>query len=312
MRHLLSAESISEDTFNEIYDLSLSLKGLLRSGRKKFSALRGKSVLNLFYEPSTRTRTSFEMAGKLLSADVINISTSFSSVKKGETLLDTVRTIDMMHPDAVVLRHPCEGSCDLVSSRVDAAIINGGDGCHEHPSQALIDAVTVREFRGKVEGLKVVIIGDVSHSRVARSDAILFRKLGAEVFIYGPSTMMPRFPQALGVKVLSSFDDVVDVADVVILLRIQLERQSARKVFPSLREYAELYGLNGKRVSQFGEDVLILHPGPVNRGVELNDEVMKWKGTLIFYQVENGLSVRMVLLSMVTGRIDRLKEEIDA
>ena len=312
MRHLLSAESISEDTFNEIYDLSLSLKGLLRSGRKKFSALRGKSVLNLFYEPSTRTRTSFEMAGKLLSADVINISTSFSSVKKGETLLDTVRTIDMMHPDAVVLRHPCEGSCDLVSSMVDAAIINGGDGCHEHPSQALIDAVTVREFRGKVEGLKVVIIGDVSHSRVARSDAILFRKLGAEVFIYGPSTMMPRFPQALGVKVLSSFDDVVDVADVVILLRIQLERQSARKVFPSLREYAELYGLNGKRVSQFGEDVLILHPGPVNRGVELNDEVMKWKGTLIFYQVENGLSVRMVLLSMVTGRIDRLKEEIDA
>jgi len=312
VRHLLSAESISEDTFNEIYDLSLSLKGLLRSGRKKFSALRGKSVLNLFYEPSTRTRTSFEMAGKLLSADVINISTSFSSVKKGETLLDTVRTIDMMHPDAVVLRHPCEGSCDLVSSRVDAAIINGGDGCHEHPSQALIDAVTVREFRGKVEGLKVVIIGDVSHSRVARSDAILFRKLGAEVFIYGPSTMMPRFPQALGVKVLSSFDDVVDVADVVILLRIQLERQSARKVFPSLREYAELYGLNGKRVSQFGEDVLILHPGPVNRGVELNDEVMKWKGTLIFYQVENGLSVRMVLLSMVTGRIDRLKEEIDA
>ena len=312
MRHLLSAESISEDTFNEIYDLSLSLKGLLRSGRKKFSALRGKSVLNLFYEPSTRTRTSFEMAGKLLSADVINISTSFSSVKKGETLLDTVRTIDMMHPNAVVLRHPCEGSCDLVSSRVDAAIINGGDGCHEHPSQALIDAVTVREFRGKVDGLKVVIIGDVSHSRVARSDAILFRKLGAEVFIYGPSTMMPRFPQALGVKVLSSFDDVVDVADVVILLRIQLERQSARKVFPSLREYAELYGLNGKRVSQFGEDVLILHPGPVNRGVELNDEVMKWKGTLIFYQVENGLSVRMVLLSMVTGRIDRLKEEIDA
>jgi len=312
VRHLLSAESISEDTFNEIYDLSLSLKGLLRSGRKKFSALRGKSVLNLFYEPSTRTRTSFEMAGKLLSADVINISTSFSSVKKGETLLDTVRTIDMMHPNAVVLRHPCEGSCDLVSSRVDAAIINGGDGCHEHPSQALIDAVTVREFRGKVDGLKVVIIGDVSHSRVARSDAILFRKLGAEVFIYGPSTMMPRFPQALGVKVLSSFDDVVDVADVVILLRIQLERQSARKVFPSLREYAELYGLNGKRVSQFGEDVLILHPGPVNRGVELNDEVMKWKGTLIFYQVENGLSVRMVLLSMVTGRIDRLKEEIDA
>ncbi len=312
MKHLLSSEQISSDLFKDIYETSRKIKDLLRKGKKKFVALRGKSVLNLFYEPSTRTRTSFEKAGKFLSADVINISTTFSSVKKGETLIDTVRTIDMMHPDVVVLRHPCEGACDIVSRRVEASVVNGGDGCHEHPTQSLIDAVTVKEFKGRIEDLNIVIVGDISHSRVARSDAILFGNLGANVFAYGPSPMMPRFPEALGLSVLRSFKEVVEVADVVILLRIQLERQSARKVFPSLREYAELFGLNRKRIDMFKKDTVILHPGPVNRGVELNDDVMRWKRTLIFNQVENGLAVRMFLLAMLSGRLDSLKEEIDA
>ena len=312
MKHLISSEQISIDLFNDIYETSQVIKGFLLNGKKKFSTLRGKSVLNLFYEPSTRTRTSFEKAGKFLSADVINISTSFSSVKKGEALVDTLRTIDMMHPDVVVLRHPCEGACDFISKKVNSSIVNGGDGCHEHPTQALIDAVTIKEFKGKIEGLNVVIIGDISHSRVARSDSLLLKTLGADVFVYGPSPMMPRFPDAIGVKVLRSFEEVSEIADVVILLRIQLERQSAKKVFPSLREYAELFGFNRKRVEMLKEGAVILHPGPVNRGVEVNSDVMEWKRTLIFNQVENGLAVRMVVLSMLCGRLSRLKEEINA
>jgi len=308
MKHLISAEDISKELFHEIYDLSCQVKKALREGRKKFSVLRGKCVVNLFFEPSTRTRSSFEKAGKFLSADVINITASASSVKKGESLIDTLKNLDMMHPDVVVLRHPCEGAPYTVSKFIKASIINAGDGRHQHPTQALLDAVTLFEHFKTLEGKRITIIGDIANSRVARSDAILFRKLGAEVFVFGPSTMMPRFPEAIGVEKLNSFEEVAEVSDAVILLRIQLERQDAKKVFPSLKEYAELFGMNKKRLSMLKPETVILHPGPFNRGVELNNDVVTSDRSLIFSQVETGLAVRMVVLSLLCGRKDRLKE----
>jgi len=310
MRHLISAEEIGREEFDEIYELSQLVKGALRSDRKKFTVLRGKCVVNLFFEPSTRTRSSFEKAGKFLSADVINISTSVSSVQKGESLIDTVKNLDMMHPDIIVLRHPCEGAPQTVKRFVRASIVNAGDGRNQHPTQALLDAVTLREHFGSLEGLKVTILGDISNSRVARSDSILLRKLGAEVFIYGPSTMIPRYPEALGVRVLSSFEEVIEVSDVVILLRIQLERQNAKKTFPSVREYAELFGLNRNRLRMFKPETVILHPGPFNRGVELTNDVVDYKRSLIFNQVETGLAVRMVILSLLCNRKEKLLEEV--
>ncbi len=310
MRHLISVEEIGREEFDEIYELSQLVKGALRSDRKKFTVLRGKCVVNLFFEPSTRTRSSFEKAGKFLSADVINISTSVSSVQKGESLIDTVKNLDMMHPDVIVLRHPCEGAPQTVKKFVRASIVNAGDGRNQHPTQALLDAVTLREHFGSLEGLKVTILGDISNSRVARSDSILLRKLGAEVFIYGPSTMIPRYPEALGVRVLSSFEEVIEVSDVVILLRIQLERQNAKKTFPSVREYAELFGLNRNRLRMFKPETVILHPGPFNRGVELTNDVVDYKRSLIFNQVETGLAVRMVVLSLLCNRKEKLLEEI--
>ena len=310
MKHLISTEDISKERFQEIYRLSQQVKKALREDRKKFTVLRGKCVVNLFFEPSTRTRSSFEKAGKFLSADVINITASASSVKKGESLIDTLKNLDMMHPDVVVLRHPCEGAPYTVKNYINASIVNAGDGCHQHPTQALLDAVTLIEHMGSLEGKKVTIMGDISHSRVARSDAILFRKLGAEVFIYGPSPMMPRFPEALGVKKLSSFEEVAEISDVVVLLRIQLERQSAKKVFPSLREYAELFGMNRKKLEMLKARTIILHPGPFNRGVELNNDIVTSSRSLIFQQVETGLAVRMVVLSLLCGRLEKLKEEI--
>jgi len=310
MEHLLSAEDISVETFNKIYETAQKVKGALREGRKKFSVLRGKCVVNLFFEPSTRTRSSFEKAGKFLSADVINISTSTSSVKKGESLIDTLKNLDMMHPDVIVLRHPCEGAPYTVLPFVRAAIVNAGDGRHQHPTQALLDAVTLKEHFGSLERKKITIVGDIANSRVARSDAILFKKLGAEVFAYGPSTMMPRYPEAMGIKVLKSFEKVIEISDAIILLRIQLERQNGKKTFPSVREYAELFGLNRNRLKQLKPETVVLHPGPFNRGVELTNDVIASDRTLIFHQVETGLAVRMVILSLICGKIEKLKEEL--
>ncbi len=310
MEHLISAEEISRERFYEIYRLSRKVKKALKEDRKKFSVLRGKCVVNLFFEPSTRTRSSFEKAGKFLSADVINITASASSLKKGESLIDTLKNLDMMHPDVIVLRHPCEGACYTVKRFINASIVNAGDGRHQHPTQALLDAVTLTEYFENLEGKKIAIIGDIVNSRVARSDAILFKTLGAEVFVYGPSPYMPRFPEAIGVKKLSSFEEVAEISDAVVLLRIQLERQNARKTFPSLREYAELYGMNKKRLSMLKKDAVVLHPGPFNRGVELNNDVVMSEKSLIFNQVETGLAVRMVVLSLLCRRKERLEEEV--
>jgi len=310
MKHLISAADVSEELFFLIYSVSSSLKNLLRKGEKKFSALRGKCVVNLFFEPSTRTRSSFEKAGKFLSADVINITASASSVKKGESLIDTLKNLDMMHPDVVVLRHPCEGAPDVVKERINASVVNAGDGRREHPTQALLDAVMLVERLGTLKGKRITIMGDIVNSRVARSDALLFRKLGAEVYVYGPSPMLPRFPEAIGVKKLFSFEEVAEISDVIILLRIQLERQNAKKVFPSLREYAELFGMNKSRLLKLKPETVILHPGPFNRGVELNNDVVSSERSLIFSQVETGLAVRMVVLALLCGRLERLVEEM--
>ncbi len=310
MKNLLSADQISRELFNEIYLTALSVRKALREGRKKFNVLRGKCVVNLFFEPSTRTRSSFEKAGKFLSADVINISTSASSVKKGESLIDTVKNLDMMHPDIIILRHPCEGAPFLAQKFVEASIVNAGDGRHQHPTQALLDCATLTEHFGSLEGKRVTILGDIANSRVARSDAILLRELGAEVFIYGPSPMMPRVPEALGVKRLNSFEEVKEISDAVILLRIQLERQNAKKTFPSVREYSELFGINRRKLEELKPGTVILHPGPFNRGVEITGDVAYSKRSLIFPQVEMGLSVRMVVLSLLCGRLEKLREEI--
>ncbi|WP_022846717.1 MULTISPECIES: aspartate carbamoyltransferase catalytic subunit [unclassified Desulfurobacterium] len=312
MEHLLSCEELEKEDIDNLMSLAFKIRETLRKGKKKFSALRGQCVVNLFFEASTRTRTSFEKAGKFLSADVINISASTSSVKKGETLIDTVKNLDMMHPDIIVLRHPCEGAGETIKQHIKASIVNAGDGCHEHPSQALLDAMTIIDVKGSLKGLNVVIAGDIVHSRVARSDIILFKKLGANLFIFGPSTMMPRYPEALGVTVLKTFEEVAEVADVLILLRIQLERLNAKKVFPSLREYSRFFGLNRKRLGMMKKDVLVMHPGPVNRGVEINNDVITSDRTFIFNQVENGLAVRMAILTTLCSREKKLLEEIDA
>jgi aspartate carbamoyltransferase catalytic subunit len=311
MDNLLSASQVDRELFSLIYRSAVRVRESIREGRKKFSALRGKCIVNLFFEPSTRTRASFEKAGKFLSADVINISASSSSVKKGESLVDTVKNLDMMHPDVIVLRHPCEGAPHLAQKYSRAKVVNAGDGRHEHPTQALLDAATLTEHFGSLEGKKITIVGDVVNSRVARSDAILLRTLGAELFVYGPSPLMPRFPQALGVEKLSSFSQVAELSDAVILLRIQLERQNARKNFPSNREYAELFGLNPKRVKLLKEGAVILHPGPFNRGVEITGEVAYGERSLIFPQVEMGLAVRMVVLALLCGRLEKLLEELE-
>ncbi len=308
MRNLLSVSQVSREFFCEIYQTALLVRELLRKGEKKFPVLRGKCVVNLFFEPSTRTRSSFEKAGKFLSADVINISTSQSSVRKGESLIDTVKNLDMMHPDIIVLRHPCEGAPDLAQKFISAGVVNAGDGRREHPTQALLDCSTLTEHFGSLEGKRITIVGDIANSRVARSDSILLKELGASVFCYGPSTMMPRVVEALGIKRLGSFEEVVEVSDAVILLRIQLERQTAKKIFPSIREYSELFGLNLKRLKMFKPDTVILHPGPFNRGVEITGEVAYSTRSLIFPQVEMGLAVRMVILSLLCNRLNKLKE----
>ena len=272
---------------------------------KKVPTLRGKSVVHFFYEPSTRTRTSFEMAAKRLSADTMSLSATGSSVVKGETLVDTARNLQAMNPDLIVLRHPASGAPQLLAREVKACVINAGDGIHEHPTQALLDLYTIREKKGRIEGLDVAIIGDIAHSRVARSNIIGLRKMGARVTVSGPPTMMPYQAESLGVRVVHDPAEAVRDKDVVMMLRIQLERQS-RVQFPSLREYATHFGLNRERLKRAKPDAIIMHPGPMNRGVEIASEVADGPYSVILEQVANGVAVRMALLYLLIGGSKRV------
>ncbi len=300
-KDLLTIEQLSVDEIKLILDTADSMKEISSRDIKKVPTLRGKTVINLFYEPSTRTRTSFEIAGKRLSADVVNISTSSSSVSKGETLKDTGKNLQAMSPDLVVVRHSAAGAPKILADALPASIINAGDGAHQHPTQALLDAFTIREKKGTFEGLTVSIIGDISHSRVARSNVACLTRLGARVKVYGPLTMIPYFVEELGAAVAPSMDDAVADADVIMMLRIQMERQSAF-LFPSLREYSTFFGLNLERLKRAKKDVLIMHPGPVNRGVEIAPEVADGPYALILEQVANGVAVRMALLYLLIGK----------
>ena len=267
---------------------------------KKVPTLRGKTIINLFYEPSTRTRTSFEIAGKRLSADVINISNSSSSAAKGESLKDTALTLAAMAADVIVIRHPASGAPHFLSRHVPSAVINGGDGMHEHPTQALLDLFTIRQRKGGLVGLRVSIIGDIAHSRVARSNIFAMRTMGMEIRVCGPASLLPVQVEALGVHACTDLDTALRDADIIMVLRLQLERQEAGLI-PSLREYSQLYGLNLKRLEQAKPDVLIMHPGPINRGVEIAPEVAEGPYSLILDQVANGVALRMALLYFLTG-----------
>ena len=300
-KDLLTIEQLSVDEINLVLDTAESMKEISTRDIKKVPTLRGKTVINLFYEPSTRTRTSFEIAGKRLSADVVNISTSVSSMVKGETLKDTGRNLQAMNPDLVVIRHSVAGAPRILADSLSASIINAGDGAHAHPTQALLDAFTIREKKGTVQGLKVAIIGDITHSRVARSNIHALNKLGAGVIVYGPFTMIPHYIEKMGVTLASCMEEAIKDVDVIMMLRIQLERQS-KFLIPSLREYSTFFGLNLDRIAKAKEDVLIMHPGPINRGVEISPEVADGPYALILEQVTNGVAVRMALLYLLIGK----------
>ncbi len=268
---------------------------------KKVPTLRGKSVINLFYEASTRTRTSFEIAGKRLSADTINIAASTSSAVKGETLLDTARTLEAMNPDIIVLRHSVAGTPHMLARMVKQSIINAGDGAHEHPSQALLDMMTIREKKGRIAGLKVAIVGDILHSRVARSNIYGLSRMGARVVVAGPATMMPRGIERMGVEAFTTIEDAIAGADVVMMLRIQLERQK-QNIFPSLREYSHHYCLSRRHMKLTAPDAIVMHPGPINRGVEISPDIADDPAcSVILDQVNHGVAVRMAMLYLLSG-----------
>jgi len=295
LKDLLSINQLSQEDVLSIYQIAKDYKKRYKNGEKKFTDLRGYSVLLPFFENSTRTRTSFELAGKILSADTINISSSQSSVKKGENLYDTIKTLEAMNSDFIVIRHYMSGAPHIVAKEVKSRVINAGDGMNEHPSQALLDGFTILEKKGKVEGLKIAIIGDIMHSRVARSDVKLFKKLGAHITICAPITMIPRHVETLQADYITTdIEDALKDKDVAIFLRIQLERQS-KVFFTSLNEYSIKYGLNQKRLDLLKEDAIIMHPGPVNRGIEIQSELVYGDRSLILDQVENGLFIRMAI-----------------
>ena len=297
-KDLLGIDGLDREEIEHIITTAQSFKEVSTRDIKKVPTLRGRTIINLFYEPSTRTRTSFELAGKRLSADVINISVSTSSVVKGETLLDTARNIEAMNSDIIIIRHSMSGAPGILAKALKSSVINAGDGSHEHPTQALLDLFTIRERFGKVEGLKVAIIGDIAHSRVARSNILCLNKMGAEVRICGPATLIPRGIEEMGVKVYYRPEDAIDGADVIMMLRIQMERQE-RGLFPGVREYSRYFGLNEERVRLAKEGVLIMHPGPINRGVEISPEVADGPYSVILDQVTNGVAVRMAILFLL-------------
>ena len=300
-KHLLGIKYIRRDDINLIFKTADNFKEVINRPIKKVPSLRDLTIANLFFENSTRTKLSFELAEKRLSADVINFSASSSSVKKGETLLDTVNNILSMKVDMVVMRHPAPGAHHFLAQHIDANIINAGDGTHEHPTQALLDAFSIREQVGSLEGKKVVIVGDIMHSRVALSNIFCLQKLGAEVMVCGPATLIPKHIPKLGVKVSYDIDEALDWCDIANILRIQLERQEI-KYIPSLREYALYYGVNKKRLDRIKKDIIIMHPGPINRGVEISSDVADSDQSIILQQVENGVAVRMAVLYLLAGR----------
>jgi aspartate carbamoyltransferase catalytic subunit len=299
-KDLLSLASLSVDEMKLILETADSFKEVTGREIKKVPALRGKTVVNLFFEPSTRTRTSFELAAKRLSADVINFSPSSSSVVKGETLLDTARNIEAMQADLIVLRHSSAGAAETLARGVKSSVINAGDGWHEHPTQALLDLYTIRSRGMDFQGLRVVIVGDVAHSRVARSNIYALTKLGAEVRVVGPPTMIPSHVERLGVSVYYNLDEALRDAQVIMMLRLQLERQG-RALFPTIREYARLYGLTAERVRLAQPGAIVMHPGPINRGVEIAPEVADSLSSVILDQVANGVAVRMGILYLMSG-----------
>jgi aspartate carbamoyltransferase catalytic subunit len=298
-KDLLGIKGMTADEITLILDTAATFKDVSERDIKKVPALRGKTVINLFYEASTRTRTSFELAGKRLSADVINISTSTSSATKGETLLDTARNIEAMKSDMIIVRHACSGAPEYLARMLKSSVINAGDGFHEHPTQALLDMFTIREKLGRLEGLTVAIVGDITHSRVARSDIHGLTTMGAKVRVCGPPTMVPPGIECMGAEVYYDTDKAVEGADVVMMLRLQLERQAAG-LFPGVREYAGLFGLNRKRLERAAPHALVMHPGPMNRGVEIASDVADG-GSVILDQVTNGVAVRMAVMFLLSG-----------
>jgi len=299
-KDILGIQDFSVEEINLVLDTAESFIEVSTREIKKVPTLRGKTVINLFYEASTRTRTSFEIAGKRLSADTINISASTSSMVKGETLIDTAKNLEAMNPDIIVIRHSAAGAPHLLAGLLKQSIINAGDGAHEHPTQALLDMMTIRSKKGRIAGLKVAIVGDITHSRVARSNIHGLTKMGAHVSVAGPATMLPRGVESLGVSAHTRIDDAIRDADIVMMLRIQTEREK-NNIFPSLREYANHFSLNSRNITLAREDALIMHPGPMNRGVEISPDIADGPRSIILDQVTNGVAVRMALLYLLTG-----------
>ncbi len=300
-RDLLGIEDLTREEIELVLDTSERMKEVGEREVKKVPGLRGRTIINLFFESSTRTRTSFEIAGKRLSADVINFSSSSSSLTKKESILDTARTLAAMDPDAVVVRHAVSGVPRRIADALECPVINAGDGAHEHPTQALLDLLTVRQKKGRIDGLSVAIVGDIAHSRVARSNIYGFSKLGAEVRVAGPPTMIPPYIESLGVKAFTNMREAIEGVDVIMMLRIQTERL-AGALFPSVREYSATFGLNETKLAFAKDDAIVMHPGPVNRGVELSPTIADGRPSVILDQVRNGVAVRMAVLYLLTGR----------
>jgi aspartate carbamoyltransferase catalytic subunit len=299
-RHLLGITELDSEEIDLILQTALAMKEVGTRPIKKVPTLRGRTVINLFFEPSTRTRMSFELAEKRLSADTLGMTTAGSSVVKGETLADTARTIEAMAPDVIVMRHASSGAPHQIAKICRASVVNAGDGMHEHPTQALLDALTMIERKGRLKGLRVAIVGDLVHSRVLRSNAILLTRMGAEVRACGPATLLPPGIESLGVKVTTSLDEAIEGADVVMMLRVQHERMHGL-FLPSVREYFALFGLTAARLERAAKDVIVMHPGPMNRGVEIASEVADGPWSVILDQVANGVAVRMAVLYLLAG-----------
>ena len=307
-RGLLGIEDLERADIESILETAERMQEVGRRDVKKVPTLRGRTIVNLFFEPSTRTRTSFEIAGKRLSADVVNFTAASSSLTKQDTILDTAKNLDAMDPDAVVVRHSVSGVPKRIADELGAPVINAGDGAHEHPTQALLDLLTVRERKGRIDGLTVTIIGDVAHSRVARSDIYAFRKMGAEVRLAAPPTMLPVDVESLGVKGYTSLREAIDGADVVMALRIQFERLTGA-LFPSVREYSATFGVDREKLRYAKDDAIVMHPGPVNRGVELSHDLADHRPSVILDQVRNGVAIRMAVLYLLAGRTRVEREE---
>jgi aspartate carbamoyltransferase catalytic subunit len=299
-KDLLGIQDLSVDEINLILDTAESFIEVSTREIKKVPTLRGKTIINLFMEPSTRTRTSFEIAGKRLSADTVNISATTSSVVKGETLIDMARNLEAMNPDVIVIRHNASGAPHMLAKLVKQSIINAGDGAHEHPTQALLDMMTIKARKGRIAGLRVAIIGDIAHSRVARSNIYGLTRMGAQVTVAGPATMLPRQIEQMGVTVHQHLEEAIKGVDIIMMLRIQTEREQ-QNLFPSLREYSRCFCLNRKNIRLAKDDALVMHPGPINRGVEISPDIADGPASVILEQVTNGVAVRMALLYLLTG-----------